>query len=78
MVITLPPVLLLIKNKPADKGLLSDGETALSEQAQQSQVSRYVSTKEVLRDRSFWYVGISVGILFLVFSALTNNLASFG
>ena len=77
ILITVPPVLLWIKDKPADKGLLPDGDTEAPAQQQATGVSLYGTTRQILTEPSFWYIGFSTGILFSVFGAMTSNLAPY-
>lgn len=77
ILVTVPPVLLWIRDKPADKGLLPDGDTQAPAQQETAGVSLYGSTKQILTEPAFWYIGLSTGILFSVYGAMTSNLAPY-
>ena len=77
ILITVPPVLLWIKDKPTDKGMFPDGEAAVPIRQQAVTFSHYGTTREILSEPAFWYIGFSIGILFSVFGAMTTNLAPY-
>ncbi len=85
LLFTFPILLLFIRNSPADKGLLIDGDVAepesveaipaVTDTATANEV--HFSTATLLRQRSFWLMGVSMGLSFAVYSAMTTNFALF-
>jgi len=75
--ITVPPVLLWVKDKPSEKSLMPDGDGGTVTGTQSIGVSHYGTTADILREPAFWYIGVSIGILFSVYSAMTSNLAPY-
>lgn len=87
LLFTFPILLLLIKNSPADKGLLIDGDvgetknveasSAVTDTATATVNQVHYSTAALLRQRSFWLMGVAVGLSFSIYSAMTTNFALF-
>lgn len=85
LLFTFPMLLLLIKNSPAEKGLLIDGdvreagsiEVASAETDTATVNEVHYSTATLLGQRSFWLMGVAMGLSFLVYSAMTTNFALF-
>ncbi len=79
LVIVLPYVLMVMRGRPEELGLLADGADS---QAENTVVSSQAATKELniaelLRMRSFWLLGVAMGLLFAVYSALMSNLPAY-
>lgn len=74
LVLTLPPILLLVSNRPADRNLFADGATAAAAPVNAAHTARFNTFAAVLRDRNFWLVGIAIGILFAIASAILSNI----
>jgi MFS family permease len=90
LLLMLPPLLFLIKNSPAEKGLLIDGDLDVIGDVEAASAAantgtntvaggevHYNSTQALLRQRSFWLMGVSFGLSFSIFTALVANLAPF-
>lgn len=73
LVVTLPAVLLVV-NRPADRGLEPDGDAPA---AGGSGIPPQLSTAEVLREKNFWWLALVMSLLFGVYTALLSNLAPF-
>jgi MFS family permease len=68
------PAALLVVNRPIDRGLHPDGAAA---SASAGQAPPLLSTKEVLRHGSFWWLALVMSVFFGVYTAILSNLAPF-
>jgi cyanate permease len=76
-VVTLPPVWLLVVNRPADKGLDPEGGAASEPAAVHGASAGDLTTASVLRRQEFWVIAIAVGISFGVLTAVMHNLVPY-
>lgn len=68
------PVLLLVKNKPQDMGLLPDGALELpSDTSNVEHHAQFASSASILKNKDFWCLAIVMGCLFGVYTALLSN-----
>jgi MFS family permease len=74
VVLVLPLMVFGLRDDPADLGLHPDGAEAVVATAAAAPVSRDWTTGEILRSRSFWLIGVSLGLLFLAYVGLLANL----
>lgn len=75
--VALPPVLLLVRDRPEDLGMTPDGEapaTPRGEDAAAVAAQRSIGVREILRDRNFWALGLALGLSFSVLTAVLLNL----
>jgi predicted MFS family arabinose efflux permease len=75
LLIMLPAVILFIRSRPADVGL--DPETdghAISETQDQP---KHLDMQGILRMPGFWYLGLSLGLLFSAYSAMLSNISPY-
>jgi MFS family permease len=73
------PLSAVFRHKPEQYGLLPDGETEAPEPEDGAAVETeysevYISTKQALKSRVFWCLGIAVMIHFLTVRALTTHI----
>lgn len=76
LLIVLPLMVLVMRGQPEP----SDEETqnAASDDSEGARIARQnLSMGEILRHRAFWAIGLSIGLLFCVYSALLANLTPF-
>ncbi|MEH6519075.1 MAG: MFS transporter [Halioglobus sp.] len=74
VLVVLPFVVLTIRGKPADVGLLPEGgkpgavaPTGIPE----------LTLKDILRHPGYWQIGLSIGLLFSVYISILSNLAPY-
>jgi len=75
LLLLLPFLALVMHSRPADKGLAAPG--ANTGGAAAPVVDQHFSTGDVLRNREFWLIGISLGLLFAVYSATMSHLPAY-
>jgi MFS family permease len=76
---TLPPVWLLVVNRPSDKGLHPDGaDTPLPGSEALPSTPGQLTAAAVLRRGDFWVIAAAVGVVFASTSALIANLVPYG
>ena len=75
LLIMLPVVALTVRSQPADVGLHAEGSdgTASSHSAEQN----HINMKAILATPGFWYLGLSLGLLFSVYSAVLSNITPY-
>ena len=73
LVVLVPVILLLVRSHPADIGLEAEpaGDGAAATAGEQPNI------REILRNPSFWYIGLSLGVLFSVYSAVLSNITPY-
>ncbi|HQR03084.1 MAG: MFS transporter [Proteobacteria bacterium] len=76
LAVSLPPILLVVRNHPDDLGLQPDGLPPSETSPAAAMVSRG-AIEHLFRHGPFWRIGISVGSMFAVFSVLLANLVPF-
>ena len=75
LVIVLPVVLLFVVNTPEEKGLEPDGKTPLPlAVGTKPNVEVKINWRDVLRNRAFWGVTLTFGLLFCCMGATLTNL----
>ncbi len=74
VVVLIGPLTLLIYDKPQQKGLFADGAKLAPDTTAMPAGAEFDSTKAVLRNKSFWLLAISMGVLFSSYSAIISNL----
>lgn len=75
LLIMLPVVVLTIRGKPSDVGLAAEANNSAPEPS--AHMDKPVSIKEILTNPSYWYLGLSLGILFSAYSAVLANLSPY-
>lgn len=78
LVVTLPPVWLLIVNRPDEKRLAPDGGTQREAEAgARGPLTPPLTVSAILHRPDFWLVAVAVGVLFATHTALLSNLAPY-
>jgi MFS family permease len=72
--VILPLVVLTVRGKPEDIGLTAEEDPG----ADQTTAMGGLTVKQILGRPAFWHIGLSLGILFCVYSAVLSNLAPYG
>lgn len=75
LVVMLPIVILTIRGKPSDVGLTA--EASGDAIGQSSDMDPPISLRQVLANPGYWYLGLSLGILFSSYSAIIANISPY-
>lgn len=72
--ITVIPVMLLVRNRPDDMGIDSDGSPSDSKDVQTlQQHAGFSSTKVILRNVNFWLIACVVGVVLGIYNGILAN-----
>ena len=71
--IALPIVILSIRGKPSDIGMLPEGDDSNTGHA----VGPELGLADVIRNPGYWYIGLTLGLLFSVYTAILANIAPY-
>lgn len=74
-VIVVPVLVLTIRGKPADIGLLPEGVVAGT--AETSATGPELKLGDIIRMPSYWYLGLALGLLFSVYTAILASIAPY-
>ncbi len=74
-VIVLPVVVAVIRSHPGELGLHPDGDAPDPDASARSAPA--IGLGQIVRHPAYWYIGLSIGILFSVYSALMANLVAY-
>lgn len=77
MIVLLPPVLWIVRNRPEDLGLPPDGETTSPRGQSATMAAGNAELPNLLKDASFWRISLAVGVLMAAFTAVLANLVPF-
>jgi MFS family permease len=77
LVLTLPPVLLFLKNRPSDIGEIPDGRAAAGAGAEQAHVPSGVPARRPYRTAAFWLLFLTYLLQLYVMSAINVNTTAF-
>lgn len=75
VVIVLPVVIAVIRSHPGELGLHPDGDAPDLEAS--GRAAPAIGLGQIVRHPAYWYIGLSIGILFSVYSALMANLVAY-
>jgi MFS family permease len=75
LLVALPLVVLTIRGRPEDIGLHAEGEAATTSDA--AATDHGMTIKQILSSRAYWFIGLSLGLLFCVYSSVISNLAPY-
>ncbi|MEP4148808.1 MAG: MFS transporter [Halioglobus sp.] len=75
LLIMLPVVALMIRSQPADVGLHAEGMEGVA--SSHSSEHTHMNMKAILATPGFWYLGLSLGLLFSVYSAVLSNITPY-
>lgn len=73
--VVLPLVIALVRSHPRELGLHPDGDAPQASGA--AQAIPAITLKQIMQHPAYWYIGVSIGILFSVYSALMANLVAY-
>lgn len=73
--VVFPILFLTIRGKPSDIGLLPEGASTTTAQPEAS--GRELTLMDILRMPSYWYLGLSLGLLFSVYTSILANIAPY-
>ncbi|TWO79026.1 MFS transporter [Denitratisoma oestradiolicum] len=77
LLILLPPIFWLVRNKPADLGLRSDGGQVLDESHPPEAGSLKTELPNLMKDASFWRISMAIGVSIATFMTVLANLVPF-
>jgi MFS family permease len=77
LVLILPPVLLFLKNKPADIGEIRDGRAAAGARAEETHVPTGIPAGRAVRTAAFWLLFFTYLLQLYVMSAINVNTTAF-
>ena len=77
LVLTLPPVLLFLKNKPSDIGEIPDGRAAAGAGAEKTHVPTGIPAGRAVRSAAFWLLFFTYLLQLYVMSAINVNTTAF-
>lgn len=73
-VLTVPAILLLVVNHPADKGLYPDGSDQPPETSSKGTATATVTTKTLISDPTFWLITLSFGVILYGIKGVLSNM----
>ncbi len=76
LLLLLAPVLLVVRNRPADLGLAPDGQPA-DTHGSGAAAAADAAMPDILRDSRFWRISLAVGVLMAAFTVVLANLVPF-
>jgi MFS family permease len=75
IVLVLPFVIYTVRGRPADVGMEPEPAAPTSHVA--AERDRNLSLKEILNHPAYWYIGLSLGLLFSVYTAILANITPY-
>ncbi len=75
LLVMLPIVVLTIRGKPSDVGLTAEASGDATESS--SDLDPPISLQQILANPGYWYMGLSLGILFSAYSAVLANISPY-
>ncbi|MFK8048794.1 MAG: MFS transporter, partial [Halioglobus sp.] len=75
LLVMLPVIIFTIRGKPSDVGLSAEANSSASQPG--IDMEKPVSLKEILTNPAYWFLGLSLGILFSAYSAVLANLSPY-
>ncbi len=77
LLVLLPPVLWIVRNRPEDIGLRPDGETTVLPGQGTNGAAASAELPNLMKDGPFWRISLAVGVLMAAFTAVLANLVPF-
>lgn len=78
LLLLLPPIWLVVRNRPADLGLQPDGQPQESHKAgATSPAAAGAVSPRLMTDATFWRIALAVGVLMATFTVILANLVPF-
>ena len=75
LLVMLPVIIFTVRGKPSDVGLSAEANNSASQSS--IDMEKPVSLKEILTNPAYWFLGLSLGILFSAYSAVLANLSPY-
>ena len=75
--VLLAPILLVVRNRPDDLGLLPDGVSEETHARGTATMPADAEMPNLLRDSTFWRISLAVGVLMAAFTVVLANLVPF-
>lgn len=75
LALMLPIVILTIRGKPSDVGLAPEASGSASEPS--SELEQPMSLKQILVNPGYWFLGLSLGLLFSSYSSVLANISPY-
>ncbi|MFT4823650.1 MAG: MFS family permease [Halioglobus sp.] len=75
LIIMLPIVILTIRGKPTDVGLTAEASGSAAQPS--SELDRPMSLKQIVINPGYWFLGLSLGLLFSSYSAVLANISPY-
>lgn len=77
LLVLLPPILWVVRSRPADLGLAPDGVAEEVPGAGAASAPAAAELPDLLKDGPFWRISLAVGVLMAAFTAVLANLVPF-
>jgi MFS family permease len=77
LLVLLAPILLVVKNRPDDLGLLPDGVSEETHSRGAATIPADAEMPNLMRDSAFWRISLAVGVLMAAFTVVLANLVPF-
>ncbi len=74
LLVVLPVVILTVRGRPEDIGMQAEGAAAATDAPV---IDQGMTIKQILSSQAYWFIGLSLGLLFCVYSAVISNLAPY-
>jgi MFS family permease len=75
VLVVLPLIFFSVRGRPADIGLLPEGEVAGGPTLKSN--DRELGFRDIVTNPGYWYIGLSLGLLFCVYGSLLANLTPY-
>jgi len=77
LLLLLPPIWLVVRNRPADLGLQPDGQPGSGHSVGATPLASDAAPPELMTDATFWRIALAVGVLMATFTVILANLVPF-
>lgn len=77
LLLLLPPIWLVVRNRPADLGLQPDGQSLETQKPGVTPLATDTAPPRLMTDASFWRIAFAVGVLMATFTVILANLVPF-
>lgn len=77
LLLLLPPIWLVVRNRPADLGLQPDGQPGEGQPTGVTSFAAGSAPPRLMTDATFWRIALAVGVLMATFTVILANLVPF-
>ncbi|HQX77318.1 MAG TPA: MFS transporter [Steroidobacteraceae bacterium] len=77
LLLLLPPIWLVVRNRPADLGLQPDGQPGEGQPTGVASLAAGSAPPRLMTDATFWRIALAVGVLMATFTVILANLVPF-